>query len=117
MPLFQCQHCGCVDASNLSEGFTFGLRELYDWTNKEDRRSKRLCCACMPDKFTDGTSTGRGKWHGRFERVFLKLDEWITNEDGNLEHSKTGDTNYLAHQIHAPNPDLPKMRHNRGRRR
>lgn len=89
MSLFQCQHCGCKENTALaSQGCDGWIAELFDWTGIEDRKGKKLCSACAPSKFRDGTGTGLGQWHHHFEREFLPMGEYRTNQVGNLERIK-----------------------------
>ncbi len=85
MSLFQCQHCGCKENTALSEqGFVWATE--YDWTGIEERKGMKLCSACGPAKYKDGSAVeDGGKWHGRFPRVFLEKGEYRTNKVGSLE--------------------------------
>jgi hypothetical protein len=96
MSLFQCQRCGCAENTALSsQGMAWP--ENFDWTGIEDRKGLKLCSACGPTKYSDGTATEYGKWHGRFVRTFLPLGMFRTNKGGNLAHVETGDENYRAY--------------------
>lgn len=101
MSLFQCGHCGCKENTALAaqgcDGFTV---DWYDWTGIEDRKGKKLCSACGPARFIDGTPTGRGVWHGEFDRVFLPSGLFKTNHEGNLEHIITGSTNCREYALY-----------------
>lgn len=88
MSLFQCQHCGCKENTALASTYSWISPESYDWTGIEDRKGKRLCSACLPERYADGTATGHGKWHGRFERTFLEKDMYETDHEGNLKRKK-----------------------------
>lgn len=86
MSLFQCQHCGCKENTALASQGCDGFAEtFFDWTGFEDRRGKKLCSACGPTKYSDGTPSHLGKWHGVFERVFLPMGVYRTDRRGNLE--------------------------------
>lgn len=86
MSLFQCEHCGCKENTALSGQGCNGFAEsFYDWTGLEERKGKKLCSACAPPRYSDGTPSGLGKWHGEFERVFLPMGEYRTDRVGNLE--------------------------------
>jgi hypothetical protein len=76
--------------------------EWFDWTGIESRKGKHLCSVCAPTKYSDGTPTEYGKWHGRFERVFLPKGEFRTNRQGNLEHTATGRTDIREFRLDAP---------------
>ena len=69
MSLFQCEKCGCAENTSAS------------WSKYWASGGEPLCSAC-----TDGT------WHGKFPREFLPKGEFITNNDGNLEHIETGES-------------------------
>jgi len=99
MSLFQCEHCGCAENTALSLQGTKGIDDWFDWTGIEDRKGKLLCSACGPPKDEDGDDTKLGTWHGEFERVFLPMGEFKTNREGNLEHVKTGSTDFRKFAI------------------
>ena len=99
MSLFQCEYCGCVENTACSFQGIKPMPEDFDFTGIEDRRDKLLCSACAPTRFTDGGSTGLGKWHERFKRTFLPLGKFKTNRVGNLEHIETGDDDYRKYEI------------------
>jgi hypothetical protein len=104
MSLFQCQRCGCCDNTALAEGRPESTSDFYDWTGIEDRKGKRLCSACAPTKYSDGTPTEFGAWHGKFPRTLLPLGMFRTNKVGNLAHIDTGDEDYRKYAIASP-PD------------
>lgn len=79
MSLFQCPKCGCRE--NTATG--------YFW-EAEQSGEDPLCSACHT-----------GKWHGKFERVFLPKGEFVTNRVGNIEHI-SGDQDIYKYQIHPP---------------
>jgi hypothetical protein len=105
--LYQCEHCGCCE--NTALGCYWSAKvdpELFDWTGIEDRRGKYLCSACGPRAYAkgqrvrdEGQPTGYGKWHGRFERVFLPRGMFRTNARGNLEHIETGSEDFRAYAV------------------
>ena len=100
MSLFQCQNCGCAENTALScQGCDGYAETFFDWTGFEDRKGKKLCSACAPSNFCDGMPSKLGKWHGLFEREFLPMNTFRTNERGNLERIDTGDENYRAYAI------------------
>lgn len=108
MSLFQCDKCGCCENTALSfQGFKEYIPEesAFDWRGKEEWKGKKLCCACGPQLFTDGEPTHRGdRWHNRFARVFLPKGKFFTNEEGNLEHKDTGDTDYKKYELDEEEP-------------
>ena len=75
------------------------MEDLFDWTGIEDRKGKRCCSACAPVKFKDGTPTGHGKWHNRFDRTFLPLEMFKTNRAGNIEHVETGSEEFHKYAL------------------
>lgn len=86
MSLFQCQHCGCKENTALASQGCVGYAEtFFDWTGLEDRRGKKLCSACGPPKYIDGTPSRLGKWHGQFPQEFLPMGMYKTDRHGNLE--------------------------------
>ena len=70
MGLYNCEKCGVMENTALS---------MYWSRNSDiipiDYRGKRLCSECSPKLFSDGTVTGYGKWHGRFEKCYDKVKD------------------------------------------
>lgn len=96
MSLFQCDECGCVD--NSACGGTYHTKNTDLWA--EEDRGKELCVVCSPKKFVDGSENkGAGIWHNHFDRAFLEKGKWKTNREGNLEHIKTGETDFRKYAI------------------
>ena len=92
MSLFQCDICGCCENTALASRGVKGYAErFFDWTGIEDRKGKLLCSEHAPTKYSDGKPTPYGKWHGRFERLFLPKGMFKTAQNGNLEHIETGE--------------------------
>lgn len=99
MSLFQCEVCGCCENTALAaQGFSYRA-QLFDWAYAPEREGKRLCSTCGPALFRDGTKTKFGKWHKQFERVYLPLGMFCTNERGNLSHVDTGSEDYQSFAI------------------
>lgn len=99
MSLFQCENCGCRENTACSAQGTKHMTRIYDWSGIEDLKGKMLCSVCAPTKFRDGVPTKFGVWHNRFKRTFLPMGEFKTNQEGNLEHIKTGSTNVQEFEI------------------
>lgn len=101
MGLFQCENCGCVENTALSaQGFKYhSVQECFDWGGIESRRGKLICSACGPVRYRSGKASEFGVWHGVFDRTFLPLGQFKTNNQGNLEHIETGSTNYKQFEI------------------
>lgn len=100
MSLFQCELCGCCENTALSgQGCNGYAESFYDWTGLEDRRGKKLCSACAPIKYADGTPTPYGKWHGKFPRTYLPGGMFKTADNGNLEHIDSGDQDFRKYAI------------------
>lgn len=99
MSLFQCEVCGCCENTALSsQGFKV-MRDCFDWSYAPERKGKRMCSACGPVRYTDGTPTRYGKWHDRFPRTYLPLGMFRTNERGNLANIDTGDEDFYKWEI------------------
>jgi hypothetical protein len=98
MSLYQCERCGCRENTALAMQPKMPTR-WFDWTGIEDRRGKHLCSVCMPTRYADGSPTDGGVWHGEFERVYLPLGEFHTNDRGNLQHTATGRTGVKAFEL------------------
>jgi hypothetical protein len=73
--------------------------EWFDWTGIEDRKGAHLCSACMPTRYSDGSVASKAGWHGQFERVFLPMGAFKTNQRGNLEHIETGSEDFGSFRI------------------
>ncbi len=69
----------------------------------EDLEGKLLCSCCGPTEFRDRTKTKfGGKWHDRFERTYLPLGMFKTNDAGNLEHRESGETRFRKYALKEP---------------
>lgn len=91
MSLFQCQNCGCCENTALAcQGFDGWPEDLFSWDYAPDRKGMKLCSACGPATYRDGSPSKFGIWHDEFERVFLPRGQFKTNDRGNLEHIETG---------------------------
>lgn len=108
MSLFQCDVCGCVENTNLSFcGFSTAFASLFNWDYAPERRGKKLCSACGPHLHSDGNKARHhngdpyGVWHNRFERTYLPLGMFITDQVGNLVRKRTGEP-YSGFIIPAP---------------
>lgn len=100
MSLFQCENCGCCENTALaSQGFKGWFETFFDWSDIPDRKGMLLCSACAPDKFSDGKPAEFGKWHDEFDRIYLPKGMFKTNQQGNLEHIKTGETDYMKYAL------------------
>lgn len=77
MSLYQCEECGCCE--NTACGW-------YHYTPHVDPRydKRKLCSACGPTHFSDGSKTDLGEWHGRFERTYYTKGTMKTDNHGNL---------------------------------
>ena len=103
MSLFQCQRCGCCENTALaSQGCNGYAERFFDWKGIEDRKGLKLCSACGPTHYADGTATGLGRWHNRFDRTFLPIDALKTTKEGNLAHIATGDEDFMKYRLQAP---------------
>jgi len=103
--LFQCENCGCCENTALSsQGFSW-MSDYFNWDGIEDRKGKRICSACGPTRYSDGKKAIYGKWHGKFERIFLPIGMFRTAENGNLEHIETGDQDFEKYRIGQPDGD------------
>jgi hypothetical protein len=102
MSLFQCQQCGCCENTALAcQGCDGYAETFFDWAGIEDRKGKKLCSACAPTRYSDGSPTEFGKWHGQFVRTFLPVGMFVTGRDGNLKHVETGDQDFRRYAIAA----------------
>lgn len=106
MSLYQCEHCGCCE--NTALGMQPGTpSQWFDWTGMLEREGMALCSACMPTRYSDGSvSSKAGGWHGQFERVFLPMGTFKTNNRGNLEHIETGSEDFRSFRIAAVESQL-----------
>lgn len=98
MSLFQCENCGCLENTALTERcleFDY-VQDMYNWDGIKHLKGKSLCSACTPSKLKDGTPSEYGKWHDEFPRKYFAKGEYITNREGNMEHSITGKLAFLS---------------------
>ena len=99
MSLFQCESCGCCENTALAaQGFK-ALASCFDWSGVEDKKGLRLCSACGPTKYREGTPTKYGKWHDVFDRVFLPKGMFVTARNGNLEHKVNKDQDFRKYAL------------------
>lgn len=100
MSLFQCENCGCVENTALSsQGFNGSFERLFDWSYSPALKGKRICSACGPAKYRDGSETRYGKWHKVFPRQYLPIGMFETNSVGNLVHKETLSDDYKPYII------------------
>lgn len=99
MSLFQCENCGCVENTALSDQGIKGLKIIFDWNGLEDRKGMLLCSACAPTLHANKTPTEFGKWHEQFKRNYLPKGMFKTSSNGNIEHVDTGDQDYKKYII------------------
>lgn len=131
MSLFQCDRCGCLENTSCTGGYwTMKLVEDYPEVAASYRKVLGLapdepfgayCSVCdpawfdarghygigpRPKQYKDsmGIGDGEGKWHGKFERIFLPKGKFHTNDDGNLAHIETLDTDIDKYVL--PEEDL-----------
>lgn len=88
MSLFQCEECGCRE-NTATSGYWFRSDE------GSGCNGRKLCSACDPDI---------GKWHGQFDRVYLPIGMFETNEQGNLAHKETGEVDNQANTKYRVKP-------------
>ena len=67
MSLYVCENCKCVENTALGQYWSKDS-DIYP----EPYNKKALCSECGSPEFTDGTLTGLGKWHGRFEKIHVR---------------------------------------------
>lgn len=102
MSMFQCEVCGCRENTAYAmQGFR-GITECYDWSYAPERAGLLLCSACGPALEANGSPSGFGQWHGKFERVYLPMGMFMRNHRGNLAHIETGSEDFLAYALPAP---------------
>lgn len=102
---------------------------------KDEQEFGAYCSACNPVWYTKEGRYGfgprpadykherddSGKWHGQFERTFLPKGMFHTNDDGNLAHVLTLETDYSKYRLeaedspglHVGHPEECRMRHRR----
>ncbi len=73
MPCFVCEKCGCIE--NTACGHYWGRNRIMfkEGSLQKELVGKPLCSECTPLFYKDGSPTGEGKWHGRFEK-----EHWST---------------------------------------
>lgn len=126
MSIFQCNKCGCAENTALTRCYHCTLnreeehpaitsyREIVGL--KPGERFGHYCSACCPVWFTEKGDygvgpnpkpsadkwEGGGLWHGRWERMFLPLGEFETNQVGNLQRKGTTDDQVSKWAIPVP---------------
>lgn len=86
MSIYQCDDCGCAENTALGWYHCRTMKNMVD----EKFFGKKLCSACGPTHFTDGTKIEKmGGWHGRFERTFYPKGSMETDRSGNLVKKDT----------------------------
>lgn len=103
MSLFQCENCGCCENTALSCQGCRVMAKHFDWSGIEERNGMQICSACAPAKHNSGTPTGMGIWHDKFDRVFLPKGQFKTDQQGNLAHIETGDTDFRKYAVEPSN--------------
>lgn len=73
MSLFQCTNCGARENTA-----PVGLAG----------REKKQCSECLT-----------GTWHGLFPKMLLPIGMFVTNNQGNLAHKDTGDTDLSKYAL------------------
>ena len=69
---------------------------------------KKLCSACVSGTFASGEPNKYGKWHNRFKRTYLPKGEFITNDQGNIEHIKSGLIGNEAYKKYGSDTEINK---------
>ena len=85
MSLFQCDKCGCVENTALSN---------WAWNKYEEKNPEELCSECDPSI---------NKWHNQFPKLYLELGKWKTDKEGNLEHIESHRKDYWNCSINQHN--------------
>lgn len=75
--LYQCEKCG--GRENTATG--------HYWVAKRNKEPE-ICSECHT-----------GQWHNRFPKLMLPIGMFITNQEGNLEHKETGDTDIYKYEL------------------
>lgn len=69
MGLYICAKCDCIENTALGHYWSRTSIKLYKWDKSNVKyKGDALCSECAPVEFRDGTLTGWGKWHGKFEK-------------------------------------------------
>ena len=97
MSLYQCEKCGCCENTSCGHYHCRNFKDMWD----EKYLGKALCSACAPTHFKSGEKNRdmNGKWHGKFERTFLPMNMFYTNDDGNLAHKETHETDFRKYSL------------------
>lgn len=91
MSMFQCEVCGCAENTARGVGVFYIQPKIFDWSYAPERKGKKVCSACGPSHYSDGSPTRHGgNWHGKFKRVYYPLGFFKTGPDGNLIHVTAG---------------------------
>jgi len=66
MPLFVCDRCGCVD--NTTCGGTYWIKDHNEEYFDNVKNGEALCSECAPEFCNDGSESGGGVWHNKFQK-------------------------------------------------
>lgn len=85
MSLYQCDECGVVENTAVGFYHTRNWEKLWP----KEYVGRMLCSECGPPVHADGTDSGLGKWHGKFEKTFYEKGTMETCPNtGNLRRKK-----------------------------
>lgn len=88
MSIFQCEKCGCLENTTRGLYHTRNM-DLYSNYQEGTEKGMKLCACCAPLNYSDGVKTEFGQWHGRFSRVFYKVNSLYTDGEGNVRNKDT----------------------------
>ena len=103
--VYNCEFKKADKNSNSYKAMLYWKKELG---LKEDEEFGEYCMACSPIWYTKEGNYGIGpnpkpdavgKWHKEFDRIYLPKGMFYTNDDGNLAHKVTGDTDILKYAL------------------
>ena len=73
---FQCVICGCIDDTAYAP--VAADAKYFDWSYAPARNGRRICTACGPSRYSDGSHSEYGRWHGKFDREFVPRGKFIS---------------------------------------
>ena len=89
MSLYQCDQCGCIENTAVGHYHCRSMKDMF--LNEHKYLDKKLCSVCGPKFFKDGTPTGHGKWHGKFDRMYYPKGKLYTDDNGNVRDVDTNE--------------------------
>lgn len=69
MPNYKCENCGKESNTAIGLYWLSDHPEYFDWAGIEDRKGKRLCGHCAPQRYEDGKPTPYEERQSRYDKM------------------------------------------------